>query len=102
MVRGRKPPMISSPNTSVRSDLTTPLGTLHTWLVCAELEAATLVPNSSEREPTGATRLNFSAPAATVEVVVGEILPRLPSPMTVLGCRAALWRVSAHNQLSAL
>lgn len=84
------------------SELATPLGALRTWLTCPELETATLVPRGSARELTGVTRLGFRTPAATVELVVGEIRPRLPAHMTVHGCRAALWRVSAHSQLSAL
>lgn len=82
--------------------LVTPLGAVCTWFACAELDTSTLVPSSGVLEATGATRLGFRTSAATVELFVGEIRPRLPAHMTISGCRAALWRVSPRASLSAL
>lgn len=80
----------------------TPHCTLHTRFACAELDTATVSTTDCTRIATGATRFHFRHPVAAVELTVGEIQPRLPSQMSVLGCLAGLWRVTARSRISRL
>lgn len=65
-----------------------PHGTMRTGFACAELDAATMPAPDCSQIATGATRLHFRHPVADVDLTVGEIRPRLPSQMAVLGCFA--------------
>jgi hypothetical protein len=94
--------MTSPSKTSALSALATPLGAVRTWLACAELDTAAMLPTSSVTDATGATRLRFLAREATIDLVVGEIRPELPTHLAVSGCRAALWRVTLQGRLSTL
>jgi hypothetical protein len=81
--------------------LGTPLGTLLTAFCSNETGANESLPQKAFSLGNGARLNRFDASIAEIEVVTGLIRPDIPSHLRIGGCRAALWRVRAHEFVAA-
>ena len=90
-----------SPITPTVPVLSTPIGMLVTYFEGAGRSTAGVQPDETSGLPSGALLYRFVRQRWAAELLIGPVVPEIPSHMALAGCLAAIWRVQAIEHTPA-